>query len=77
MEERITIEQAYASMYYFLEHLFQLTNSNDLGGFLGGMSLLEDRKTADPAVWNDWLNAVKKACNNKNNFDDIYLKLKK
>jgi hypothetical protein len=77
MEEKITIKQAYASMYYFLENLYHLTKSDDLGGFLGGMSLLEDRKPADPAVWDDWLDAVKKACNNNNNFDDIYLKLKK
>jgi hypothetical protein len=76
MEEKITIEQAYASMYYFLENLYSLTKSDDLGGFLGSMSLLADRKPADPAVWNDWLNAVKQACSN-NNFDDIHLKLKK
>ena len=57
----LTTQEAYKAMFYYLEFLYEITKSDDLGGFLGGMSLLEDEKTADPAVWDDWLTAVNKA----------------
>jgi hypothetical protein len=62
--DKITVKAAYAAMYKFLEHEYELTNSNDIAGLLGGMSLLENGNTADPAIWVDWLNAIAKAsCN--------------
>ena len=65
----LTVEDAYKAMIHYLEHLYSMTDSDDLGGFLGGMSLLEDRKTADPAVWDDWISAVNKVKQEKN-FDE-------
>lgn len=59
-EKTLTKSEAYLAMYYFLEDLYNLTKSGDLGGFLGGMTILEDGRTADPAAWEDWLNAIKK-----------------
>lgn len=53
--------EAYAAMFAFLEHRFLLTGSDDLGALLGSMSLLPDGSTADPAIWDDWLDAIKKA----------------
>lgn len=73
--EKITIKQAYTAMFYYLENLYKMTNSGDLAGFLGSMSLLSDGKPADAAVWEDWVEAVNKVCNEPN--DDIYLKLRK
>ena len=58
--EQITIKQAYLAMYHFLDALYERTNSDDLAGFLGGFRLLKDGMPADPAAWEDWLQAVKK-----------------
>ena len=58
--EQLTIRQAYLAMYYFLDSLYERTNSDDLAGFLGGFRILRDGTTADPAAWEDWVDAVKK-----------------
>lgn len=58
--ENITIKQAYLAMYYFLDGLYQRTNSDDLAGFLGGFRLLADGMPADAAAWEDWVQAVNK-----------------
>jgi hypothetical protein len=50
-------------MYAFLEHYYQLTQSDEVGAMLGWMSMLEDGETADPAVWGEWLQAVQQAAN--------------
>lgn len=56
--EKLSVENSYRAMYLFLFRLYEMTDSDDLAGFLGSMSLLEDGKPVDPAVWNDWLNAI-------------------
>ncbi|HDY8121393.1 hypothetical protein [Vibrio navarrensis] len=61
MKDTITIKQAYVAMYLYLEGLYQMTGSDDLAGFLGGMSMLEDGQPADSAVWSDWLDAIEKS----------------
>ena len=53
--------EAFAAMFAFLEHRYRLTESEDLGALLGSMSLLPGGGTADPAIWEDWLNAIHKA----------------
>jgi hypothetical protein len=65
--------QAYKAMYFYLENLYELTKSDDLGGFLGSMSLLQDGKPADAAVWQDWEEAIQKALTHPD--DEIALKL--
>ena len=65
--EKITIEQAYKAMFKYLENLYFISKSNDLGGFLGSMMLLDDGKPADPAVWQDWLKAVKESVSEDTN----------
>jgi len=49
---------AYHAMIAFLEKYYRLTGSDEIGALLGSMQLLEDRKSVDPAIWNDWLEAV-------------------
>lgn len=71
--ESLTTKQAYIAMIFYLEKLFVLTKSDDVAGFLGSMSLLHDGTTADPAVWDDWIESVHKAI--KATDDDIRLKL--
>ena len=58
--EKITIKQAYLAMYYFLDALYERTNSDDLAGFLGGFRMLADGMPADSAAWGDWEEAVTK-----------------
>jgi hypothetical protein len=57
----MTDKQAYAAMFVFLKQLYERTKSDELGGFLGGMSMLEDGSPADPAVVEDWRQAVEHA----------------
>lgn len=57
----ISIKDAYNAMFRYLENLYALTKSEDLGGFLGSMIILEDGKPADPAIWGDWLEAIESA----------------
>jgi hypothetical protein len=46
-------------MFDFLKGVYERTQSADLGVLLGGMSLLQDGSTADPAAWSDWQDAVR------------------
>lgn len=58
---KLSQQEAYAAMFAFLEHHYRLTQSADLGALLGSMSLLPDGGTADPAIREYWLQAVRKA----------------
>ena len=63
---KITVQDAYIAMYRFLEHEYNMTKSDEIGGMLGSMSLLDDGKTADPAIWNDWLRIVEEVLSGNN-----------
>ncbi|WP_224367595.1 hypothetical protein [Hyalangium versicolor] len=56
--DQITLREAYAAMYRYLEKAYELTGADELGGLLGTLSLLPDGQPADPAAWTDWLHAV-------------------
>lgn len=58
MSNDLTVHESYLAMYAYLERYYQLTGADEVGAMLGGMSLLDDGGTADPAVWSDWLDAV-------------------
>ena len=62
-EPRLTFEQAYRAMYYFLENEYRLTKSDELGGILSSLSwhIWQDRSPGDPAAWEEWLDAVNTA----------------
>jgi len=60
----MTDKQAYAAMFHFLEEHWKRTKSDDVGGLLGAMSMLQDGPTtADPAIAHDWRRAVGYALN--------------
>ena len=61
MMNQLSEREAYAAMFAFLEHRFKLSESDVLGGLLGSMSVLPDGSTADPAIWEDWLDAITEA----------------
>ena len=48
-------------MQLFLERFYENTHSDDVGALLGDMSVLGDGGTADPAAWEDWMDAVRQA----------------
>lgn len=54
----MTEQQAYAAMFFFLDRLYDRTKSDELGGLLGSMSPLADGMPADPAIKEDWREAV-------------------
>ncbi len=54
----MTDNQAYAAMFRFLEEYWKRGKSDDIGGLLSSMSMLQDGSTADPAIANDWRQAV-------------------
>ncbi len=60
MEDKLTIKESYLAMIMFLENLYELTKSDDIGSILGSMQLMADGGTMDPAYWNDWIKAVNK-----------------
>lgn len=57
----LTSHQAYLAMYAFLVEEYKLTGSGEIGGLLGGMSLLVDGHTADPGAQEQWEEAVQLA----------------
>lgn len=59
--KNLSEHEAYSAMFAFLENRYRLTESDDLGALLGSMSLLPGGGTADPAIWEDWLKAIKDA----------------
>lgn len=59
----LTDEQAYAAMFYFLERYWEREKSDEIAMLLGGMSILQDGGTADPAYLQDWNEAVEFALN--------------
>ncbi len=57
----MTEYEAFMAMQYFLEQFYERTGSDDVGALLGDMLFLESGETMDPAAWEDWIIAVKKA----------------
>ena len=60
MKKNLSCLEAYKAMYCFLENYYNQTGSDDVGALLGAMQVLEDKSTADPAMWNDWKDCIKK-----------------
>ncbi len=60
----LTLEQAFCAMFYFLEHEYELTKSDEIAIILSSLDwtvLSDNSGPPDPAAWDDWLEAVKKA----------------
>jgi len=48
-------------MFFYLDAYFERNLNAELGSVLGDLQLLEDGSPADPAVTQDWKQAVRKA----------------
>lgn len=62
-DNTMTAEQAYRAMLAFLEREVELTESIDLAELVSGYKLGADGKPKDPALWDEWLEAV--ACSRR------------
>ena len=66
-DEKLTVQQAYLAMVIFLD--FQnksCSNEMEVGQVLGECSITVDGSPADAAMWEDWLDAVEKARDERN-----------
>ena len=59
-DNTMTVEQAYRAMLAFLEREVELTESSDLADLVSEYKLGADGQTRDPALWQEWLEAVGK-----------------
>jgi hypothetical protein len=52
---------AYKAMVRFLEKYYALTNADEIGVLLGSMNMevFQDEKPADPAMWDEWMEALR------------------
>jgi hypothetical protein len=57
----ITIREGFLAMITFLEHYYEMTNADEIGALLGGLSTLPDGDPRDPAFKEEWLRAVELA----------------
>lgn len=54
----LTALQAFNAMRKFLEAYYSRISSDDVGSLLGDLQILQDGGTADPAAWNDLIDAI-------------------
>jgi hypothetical protein len=59
--DTLTVEQAYRAMLAFLAREVELTECSDLADLLAGYRLDGDGRTSDPALWDEWMEAVAQA----------------
>lgn len=65
MDTKLTAVQAFNVMRKFLEMYYERTSSDDVGSLLGDLQTFPDGSTADPAAWQDWLDAMHDILKNK------------
>ncbi|MBI2262341.1 MAG: hypothetical protein HYU62_11855 [Caulobacterales bacterium] len=59
--QKLSIREAYDCMFHFLNSYWERGGKSDdqIAILLGGMPLLADRASADPAMMSDWLDSVR------------------
>jgi hypothetical protein len=57
-DNTMTVEQAYRAMLAFLQREVELTESSDLADLVSEYRLGADGQPRDPALWEEWLEAV-------------------
>jgi hypothetical protein len=66
---QLTQQEAFQTMIAFLEAYYEQTQADDIGALLGSLQLLEDGKPADPAMWQDWIEAYQSIVNQKDKIE--------
>lgn len=59
--DSLALDEAYRSMFYYLDDYYTLTRSDEIGGLLSGFAVLQDGGSGDPAAREDWSKAVARA----------------
>ena len=54
MKNFLTLEEAYAAIYIFLDKQYDKKSLDELGNLLSDMATLKDNLPADIAIWIDW-----------------------
>jgi len=62
-DNTMTVAQAYRAMLVFLEREVELTESSDLADLVSEYKLGDDGQARDPAIWEEWVEAVGKVVN--------------
>jgi hypothetical protein len=59
--EELSIREAYECMFHFLDSYWERGGKSDdqIAILLGGMALLSEGVSADPAMTSDWLTSVR------------------
>ena len=50
LDDKVTVREAYLAMFEYLRSYYERGNSDEIGGMLGGLSLLQNGGSADPAA---------------------------
>jgi hypothetical protein len=58
--KELTRDEAYSAMFEFVGHRYELTQSKDIASFMMDIQIMEDGVSADPALIDDWNEAVDK-----------------
>lgn len=66
MNHNLTIIDAFSAMRNYLEAYYERTSSDDIACILSDTQFFSEGETADPAAWQDWINAVSKTLKEKN-----------
>jgi len=56
-DEMLSERQGFEAMLCFLEQYWKRTGSSDIAGLLGSLSIQADGKSADPAMWDEWISS--------------------
>lgn len=57
-DDKVTVREAYLAMFEYLHCYYERGKSDEIGGMLGDLSLLQDGGSADPAAMSDFLLAM-------------------
>jgi len=69
----LTQLQGYNAMFKLLDNYYKKTKLEEIMSLLPGMLFLVDGDTADPAIWDDWIEAIndKKILTKQESFDGM------
>lgn len=54
----LTVQEAYAAIFRYLEQHYGRTQAADVGALLGDLQLTGEGEPFDPTVWQEWIEAV-------------------